>query len=315
MRKSHSVAGDHSRIAFDLIGGASPFVSLGMSGPQARLPWTGSMSKRPGDILRLAEAAAQGKGGRAMADDPKGDADEMGEWLDALNWSRPSKASERVDALLEPSSPPRAARARTCRSPPTPPTSTPSPSRSSPRIPATARSSTDPPLRPLERHGDGRAGQQGILRTRRPHRELRVGGDALRRRLQPFLARADETHGGDLVYFQGHASPGIYARAFLEGRLSEEQLRQLPPRSRRQGAVLLSASVADARFLAVPDGLDGPRAADGDLPGALHEVSARPRHRRHQRAQGLGLLRRRRDGRARIARRDLAGRRARSSTT
>ena len=31
-------------------------------------------------------------------------------------------------------------------------------------------------------------------------------------------------HGGDLVYFQGHSSPGIYARAFLEGRLSERQL-------------------------------------------------------------------------------------------
>ena len=29
---------------------------------------------------------------------------------------------------------------------------------------------------------------------------------------------------GDHVYWQGHASPGIYARAFLEGRLSEEQL-------------------------------------------------------------------------------------------
>src|SRR6266480_3565819 len=29
---------------------------------------------------------------------------------------------------------------------------------------------------------------------------------------------------GDLIYFQGHASPGIYARAFLEGRLGEEQL-------------------------------------------------------------------------------------------
>ncbi|PZR64435.1 MAG: pyruvate dehydrogenase (acetyl-transferring), homodimeric type [Chloroflexi bacterium] len=29
---------------------------------------------------------------------------------------------------------------------------------------------------------------------------------------------------GDLVYFQGHAAPGIYARAFLEGRLTEEQL-------------------------------------------------------------------------------------------
>ena len=31
-------------------------------------------------------------------------------------------------------------------------------------------------------------------------------------------------HGGDLVFIQGHSSPGIYARAFLEGRLSEEQL-------------------------------------------------------------------------------------------
>ncbi|MGH2670563.1 MAG: pyruvate dehydrogenase (acetyl-transferring), homodimeric type, partial [bacterium] len=29
---------------------------------------------------------------------------------------------------------------------------------------------------------------------------------------------------GDLIYFQGHASPGVYARAFLEGRLSEEHL-------------------------------------------------------------------------------------------
>ena len=29
---------------------------------------------------------------------------------------------------------------------------------------------------------------------------------------------------GDIVYFQGHASPGIYARAFLEGRLSVEKL-------------------------------------------------------------------------------------------
>ncbi len=30
---------------------------------------------------------------------------------------------------------------------------------------------------------------------------------------------------GDLIYFQGHASPGVYSRAFLEGRLSEEQLK------------------------------------------------------------------------------------------
>jgi pyruvate dehydrogenase E1 component len=31
-------------------------------------------------------------------------------------------------------------------------------------------------------------------------------------------------HGGDLVYFQGHSSPGNYARAYLEGRLTEEHL-------------------------------------------------------------------------------------------
>ena len=31
-------------------------------------------------------------------------------------------------------------------------------------------------------------------------------------------------HGGDLIYLQGHSSPGVYARAFLEGRISEDQL-------------------------------------------------------------------------------------------
>ncbi len=38
-----------------------------------------------------------------------------------------------------------------------------------------------------------------------------------------FRARSQDSE-GDLVYFQGHASPGIYARAFLEGRLSVEKL-------------------------------------------------------------------------------------------
>jgi pyruvate dehydrogenase E1 component len=33
-------------------------------------------------------------------------------------------------------------------------------------------------------------------------------------------------HPGDLIYIQGHSSPGIYARAFLEGRLNEEQLHR-----------------------------------------------------------------------------------------
>ncbi|GAB4118401.1 MAG: pyruvate dehydrogenase (acetyl-transferring), homodimeric type [Sideroxydans sp.] len=39
-----------------------------------------------------------------------------------------------------------------------------------------------------------------------------------------FFHGKTDKHGGDLVYFQGHSSPGMYARAFLEGRLTEEQL-------------------------------------------------------------------------------------------
>ncbi|MBV8711624.1 MAG: pyruvate dehydrogenase (acetyl-transferring), homodimeric type, partial [Solirubrobacterales bacterium] len=39
-----------------------------------------------------------------------------------------------------------------------------------------------------------------------------------------FWRAPSADHGGDLVYFQGHSSPGNYARAYLEGRLSEEQL-------------------------------------------------------------------------------------------
>ncbi|MBN9173849.1 MAG: pyruvate dehydrogenase (acetyl-transferring), homodimeric type, partial [Microbacterium sp.] len=39
-----------------------------------------------------------------------------------------------------------------------------------------------------------------------------------------FFRGLDDPAGGDQVFFQGHASPGMYARAFLEGRLSEAQL-------------------------------------------------------------------------------------------
>jgi pyruvate dehydrogenase E1 component len=39
-----------------------------------------------------------------------------------------------------------------------------------------------------------------------------------------FFRAANEKDGGDLVYYQGHISPGIYARAFVEGRLTAEQL-------------------------------------------------------------------------------------------
>ncbi|MGC2461024.1 MAG: pyruvate dehydrogenase (acetyl-transferring), homodimeric type [Steroidobacteraceae bacterium] len=40
-----------------------------------------------------------------------------------------------------------------------------------------------------------------------------------------FWRAPSDKHPGDLVYIQGHSSPGIYARAYLEGRLSDDQLR------------------------------------------------------------------------------------------
>jgi len=39
-----------------------------------------------------------------------------------------------------------------------------------------------------------------------------------------FWHAPSDKHGGDLVFFQGHSAPGIYARAFLEGRITEKQL-------------------------------------------------------------------------------------------
>ncbi|MEE8585882.1 MAG: pyruvate dehydrogenase (acetyl-transferring), homodimeric type, partial [Acidobacteriota bacterium] len=47
-----------------------------------------------------------------------------------------------------------------------------------------------------------------------------------------FFHAPSQEHGGDLVFTQGHSSPGIYARAFLEGRLSVDQLE----RFRREAA-------------------------------------------------------------------------------
>ncbi|UVO35537.1 pyruvate dehydrogenase (acetyl-transferring), homodimeric type [Bradyrhizobium arachidis] len=53
-----------------------------------------------------------------------------------------------------------------------------------------------------------------------------------------FWHAPTESHGGDLIFVQGHSSPGIYARAFLEGRLTEEQL--LNYRQETQGKGLSS---------------------------------------------------------------------------
>ena len=150
----------------------------------------------------------------------------------------------------------------------------------------------------LERAGDGRARESRAPRPGRPHRELRVGGRPVRSRLQPLLPR------------RAGRRPRLLPAALRAGRVRarvsrrapvRDAPRELPPRSRRRGPLVVSASVADARLLAVPDRLDGHRADQRDLPGALHALSRRPRSRRYRGAQGVGIRRRRRDGRARVA--------------
>ncbi len=115
-----------------------------------------------------------------------------------------------------------------------------------------------------------------------------------------FFRARTPGHGGDLVFFQPHSAPGVYARAFLEGRLSAADLRPLPPgahragtsnRQRRPWPVELPASLADARLLAVPHRLDGHRSDQLDLPRPLHALPDRSPAARLQRPQSLGRLR------------------------
>ena len=55
-----------------------------------------------------------------------------------------------------------------------------------------------------------------------------------------FFRGQDHPGGGDQIFFQGHASPGMYARAFMEGRLSEHQLDGFRQELSHQGGGLSS---------------------------------------------------------------------------
>jgi len=52
-----------------------------------------------------------------------------------------------------------------------------------------------------------------------------------------FFRGKEAGHDADLIYFQGHASPGIYARAFIEGRITETHLRNFRHELRPDGGL------------------------------------------------------------------------------
>ncbi len=61
-----------------------------------------------------------------------------------------------------------------------------------------------------------------------------------------FFRASTESGDRDVVYFQGHAAPGIYSRAYLEA-VSPRKIGKLPPRTENQArTIFLSASVAHA---------------------------------------------------------------------
>ena len=106
-----------------------------------------------------------------------------------------------------------------------------------------------------------------------------------------FFRGKDHPGGGDQIYIQGHGSPGIYARAFLEGRLTEEQLyrfRQEVQHGPRRRPAVVPPPAADAGLLGVPDRLDGPDRHQLDLPGAVQPLPAQPRHQGHLSSSACG---------------------------
>ena len=98
----------------------------------------------------------------------------------------------------------------------------------------------------------------------------------------------------DMIYFQGHASPGNYARAYLEYRLNDQHLGNFRQELQdHPGLSSYPASVSDAGLLDLPDGLDGPGPHTLDLSGALQPLHAGPQARAAgSRPHDLGLHRR-----------------------
>ena len=147
-------------------------------------------------------------------------------------------------------------------------------------------------------------------RRRRPHRHVRLHGLALRGGLQPLLPRQ-----GPRPVRRPGVLPGSRLAGHLRARVPGGPAERAPARRLPAGAVrarrrppVVPAPAADAGLLGVPHGVHGPRPAARDLPGAVQPLPAQPRDRGHQQLAGLGVPRRRRDGRAGVARRDRGGR-------
>ena len=88
-----------------------------------------------------------------------------------------------------------------------------------------------------------------------------------------FWHATSEDRGGDLVYAQGHSSPGLYAYAFLLDELSEEQLDNFRQEVEGKGLSSYPHPWLMPDFWQFPTVSMGLGPLDGNLPSAFHEVS------------------------------------------
>jgi len=110
-----------------------------------------------------------------------------------------------------------------------------------------------------------------------------------------FFKGGNEQQDGDIIYFQGHASPGIYARAFLEGRISEQDLHNFR-RELRPGGGLSSYP----HPWLMPDFWEFPTVSMG-LTSITAIYQARFNRYLDSQSEDLGFFGRRRNGRAGVS--------------
>jgi pyruvate dehydrogenase E1 component len=170
-----------------------------------------------------ATSAAALNGGAAVEHQP--DPEELREWLDALEGvidaEGPDRAAEIVGALLERAE----ARGVELRHPLTTPYINTIPPEKQAPFPG------DPAIEERLRHYLRWNAMAMVVRANRDFSDL--GGHVATFSsaatlvdvgFNHFWRAPSAVHGGDLVYFQGHSAPGVYARAYLEGRLNDVQL-------------------------------------------------------------------------------------------
>ena len=158
------------------------------------------------------------------------------------------------------------------------------------------RRAPHPGLHPLERGGHGDAGPTTAAKASADTSPPTPARPRSTRSASTTSSGASPTAAsGDLVFFQGHASPG-HLRPRLRRRAADRgPARPLPPGGvGGRGLPSLPPSPPPARLLGVPHRLHGARPAVRHLPGPRQPLPAPPRDRRHRAKPGLGLRRRRR---------------------